>query len=171
MFDISLPLENEGCQWTAYTQFSWPANTDSKETAYDVSASTTNQRKTHFFLKAKKDQVISAIISKNNQVLSTSTNISKVYWHRTAPWNPTLPQVLSTRLMVTGQCIASERSLRILGELSSSIEVNALNWHYAYSYAYLHLQMTENTSIKILQTISPMQASDVTVLKQLVKWP
>lgn len=154
MFGIFLPLENEGCQWTAYTQFSWPANTDSKETAYDMSASTTNQRKAHFFLKAKKDQVISDIFSENNQLLSTCTSISKASWHWIAPWNPTLPHALSTRLMVTGQCIASEGSFRIPEELSSSIEVNALKWHYTYSYSYLHLQMTENTSIKILQTMN-----------------
>lgn len=42
---IFLPLKNEGCQWTAYTQFSWPANTDSRVTAYVVSASTMEQRK------------------------------------------------------------------------------------------------------------------------------
>lgn len=63
MFGIFLPLENEGCQWTAYTQFSWPANTDSKAIAYVVSVSTTNQRKAYFFLKAKKDQVFSDIFS------------------------------------------------------------------------------------------------------------
>lgn len=50
----SSPLEKEGCQWTAYTQFSWPASTDSKVIPYVVSVSTTNQRKAHFFLKAKK---------------------------------------------------------------------------------------------------------------------
>lgn len=99
----------------------------------------TNQRKAYFFLKAKKEQVISDIFSEDNQLLSTSTNISKASWHWTAPWNPILVQALSTRLMVTGQCIASEVSLRIPGELSSSLEINVLNWHYAYSYTYLHL--------------------------------
>lgn len=64
VFSVGLPLEKEGCQWTAYTQFSWPANTDSKVTAYVVSVSTRNQRKSHFFLKVKKKRpfLISSVI-------------------------------------------------------------------------------------------------------------
>lgn len=98
---ISLPLEKEGCQWTAYTQFSWPANTDSKVIAYVVSVSTTNQRKAHFFLKAKKKNRPFLISSVINQLLSSFITISIAYWHWKDPWKRTLLQALHITLTVT----------------------------------------------------------------------
>lgn len=61
---------------------------------------------------------------------------------------------VNTRLIPGGQPIASEGYHRIPGKLSSKFEINSLTLvlPILLTSAYLHLQVTVNTSIKILQT-------------------